>query len=149
MNIPKIFLWLSAFLIMLPVSVFCQENVRSESRNAIYLEFLGQGILYSVNYDYMLSDHFSLRAGATIWEMEPPDFSMKPSSGDRQKEFGGFPIMINYLSGEKDRHLELGIGIVPTYLSKLVLHRYLISVISYYPGLDCPLVQRFNVLNKS
>lgn len=88
-------------------------------RHAVYGELLGQGILYSLNYDYLLTRDISLRAGVTAWALEVPDFSMKAAYRDRQKELVGFPLMINYLAGEQSAHLELGVGVIPTAQRKL------------------------------
>lgn len=86
-----------------------QEERSDFARSAIYVEVLGQGILYSVNYDHRISQHFSLRAGYSHWSM-PFVFIDKLT-------FTGFPIMLNYLTGEGTGHLELGIGLMPTTVS--------------------------------
>jgi len=85
-----------------------QEEPTPFSRSAIYVEGLGQGILYSVNYDYRFTPHFGVRAGFTSWSL--PIFAVF-SVGELS--FTGFPITVNYLSGDRTSHLELGIGIVP------------------------------------
>jgi len=86
-----------------------QEEATRFSRNAIYVEVLGQGILYSVNYDHRFTPHIGLRAGFTTWVL---DLVIIP-----EMRFTGFPIMINYLTGEGTSHLELGIGVIPMILS--------------------------------
>ncbi|MGB9591268.1 MAG: hypothetical protein ACPL1K_01985, partial [Candidatus Kryptoniota bacterium] len=74
-------------------------------RSAVYIEGLGQGMLYSINYDYRLARHISIRAGFTRWSLPFIFFS--------DIQITGFPIMGNYLSGTASHHLELGIGVVP------------------------------------
>jgi len=85
-----------------------QEELAPFSKSAIYVELLGQGLLYSVNYDYRFTPHFGVRAGFTSWSI--PTFAVI-SVGELS--LTGFPITVNYLSGDGTSHLELGIGIVP------------------------------------
>ncbi|MGB9773590.1 MAG: hypothetical protein ACP5JH_09620 [Bacteroidota bacterium] len=83
------------------------QQERPFRRNAVYIEGLGQGILYSINYEHRLTPHISLRAGFTHWSL-PFIFIFPLKVG-----MTGFPIMGNYLSGKSSHHLELGIGAVP------------------------------------
>ncbi|MBI1805064.1 MAG: hypothetical protein HY033_08900 [Ignavibacteriae bacterium] len=89
-----------------------EQEIFSPSRSAIYVELLGQGLLYSVNYDYRITDHLSLRAGFSTWTI-PSIFGLV----DGEISFTGFPIMLNYLTGEGSSHLELGAGIIPANAS--------------------------------
>lgn len=82
-----------------------QENGGNLARHAIYAEAFGQGLLYSINYDYRLLDQLSLRAGFTSWTIHGLFYD--------DMSFTGFPVMANYLTGEGTSHLELGIGVVP------------------------------------
>jgi hypothetical protein len=95
------------------VSVACpllaQEEPKDSCVNAIYVEGFGQGILYSVNYDHLLSRHLSVRVGFTSWTLR--DFLFIDVG------VVGFPMMINYLSGDHTSHFELGIGVVPAIIS--------------------------------
>jgi hypothetical protein len=88
-----------------------QEGATCSCPSAIYVEALGQGILYSVNYDYRLTTHIGLRAGFTSWSIPILFFAVG------ELKFTGFPIMVNYLSGEGTSHLELGIGLIPSIIS--------------------------------
>lgn len=80
-----------------------QTSNDSLKRNAVYIELLGQGVLYSVNYDYRISDNIAFRAGFTFWGINFFD----------KNTLTGFPIMVNYLSGKNKGHLEAGIGFMP------------------------------------
>ena len=111
---------LSAFLTTVMACVLLSVGIRSavaqehEERfcpSAIYLEGLGQGILYSINYDHRLTPHFGLRAGFTSWSIPLVFFTVS------ELKFTGFPIMANYLTGEGTSHLELGIGVVAARVS--------------------------------
>ena len=91
---------------------FAQEEDTSYCRSAIYVEGLGQGVLYSANYDYRLTPNISLRAGFTSWSVPfPIIFAVG------ELKFTGFPIMVNLLTGKETSHFELGIGVVPGILS--------------------------------
>jgi hypothetical protein len=97
----------SILIVLTSVSGFGQENVTHVSQSAGYFEVLGQGILYSVNYDYRFRSHVSFRAGFTAW-------SVPSGSHFDTRELIGFPLMLNYLSGKGNSHFELGLGILPT-----------------------------------
>lgn len=63
------------------------------SRNAIYVEALGQGGIYSVNFDHRFTKEIGFRAGFTTWSW-----------------MTGLPLMINYLGPGPVDHFEIGIG---------------------------------------
>lgn len=69
-----------------------------EAVNAVYLELLGNGIFYSINYDRRFGDAFGARAGLG-------------GVGNA----GAVPITLNYLLGGTRHHLELGIGPLIVY----------------------------------
>ena len=82
------------------------------AHSAVYAELLGQGILYSLNYDYRFSDHVSMRVGFSSWSI--PSFMLFVNG---TLSYTGFPIMLNYLAGKGSSRLELGAGIVPSTVS--------------------------------
>jgi hypothetical protein len=67
------------------------------SPNSVYLEFLGNGLFYSINYDHLFTESFGGRVGAsyiaTWWSSA-----------------GTFPLMAYYLNGSGNHKLELGLG---------------------------------------
>ncbi len=77
--------------------------------NTIYLEGGGPAMLYSLNYDRMVHEYFSLRAGISYWGLRGT-----LSSGDNQADvrahFVSVPLMANFLLGRKGHHLEAGAG---------------------------------------
>jgi len=77
------------------------------AKNCLYFEGLGQGMFYSLNYEYMFTPHVSGRIGYTNWSI--PIFFLA-SAG--VVNYQGGPVMINYLWGDGDHHLETGIGAV-------------------------------------
>jgi len=72
--------------------------------NSIYLEFLGNGMLYSINYDRMVAYNFGGKIGLSYLSFHKGLY------------FEGiktviFPISVNYFIGEGSSKLELGAGI--------------------------------------
>ena len=72
--------------------------------NSVYLELLGNGGLYTVNYDRRFSSHWSTRIGIMLFGGQ----SEEPT--DDRISFALIPVMLNYLVGEGSHRLELGIG---------------------------------------
>lgn len=86
------------------IALKAQEQPATLKRNAVYFELFGQGVLYSLNYEYRITPQVSLRAGFTSWRI---------SLISTRFNFTGFPIMLNFLSGKKSGHFEAGIGCIP------------------------------------
>ena len=79
--------------------------------NTIYLELLGNGLLYSINYDRMVTDNISVRAGYGGLTVS----NMTVSSGvivTEDIKITLIPVLANYLRGEGNHKLEIGGGIV-------------------------------------
>ncbi len=75
-----------------------------DDKNAVYIEILGQGILYSFNYERELAPSYFLRVG----------FERVNDQGGLVKiDLTAFPIVIDYLAGNGADHLELGVGVMP------------------------------------
>jgi len=91
----------------IPRSLLAQDTVSNFSRNAIYVEGLGQGVMWSINYEYRTIREVSLRAGFTLESVPPPIRSFSDNS-----TFTGFPLLVNFIVGGKVHHLEAGIGAV-------------------------------------
>ena len=79
--------------------------------NTIYLELLGNGLLYSLNYDRMVTDNISVRAGyGGLTVTSTPD---DPTTGYTEDiKITMIPVLANYLRGEGKHKLEIGGGIV-------------------------------------
>lgn len=84
---------------------FAQAPAVPASRNAVFVELLGNGGLYSLNYERMLTDHLGLRVGYAAWD-SPLLFEGSPP--DRYRTL---PVSVSYLLGAGERKLELGGGI--------------------------------------
>lgn len=71
--------------------------------NHIYLELGGHGLMYSLNYERMISEDFSLRAGASAWK-----FGIFKSDRDN---YMIFPVTLNIITGKTKHHNEFGAGV--------------------------------------
>ncbi len=74
------------------------------AKNAFYVELLGNGLLFSANYDVRIANKFGIRAGIGY-------------VGSTEGEGGilTIPVMGNFLLGNNGRYFEVGAGI--TYVS--------------------------------
>lgn len=81
-----------ATLLLIPLALQAQTQA-VPARDAVYVELLGNGVLYTVNYDRRFTDNLTGRVGLGV--------------------FGGVavPVMANYLFGEGRGRLELGGGV--------------------------------------
>lgn len=75
------------------------------ARNSIFVEVLGNGLLYSLNYDHKIFNHLSARLGGMyVGGLESEDVGE-----DISLLF--VPVMANYLVGNGNSRLEIGAGI--------------------------------------
>jgi hypothetical protein len=81
-------------------------QAQNYSRNSVYVELGGNGLLYSVNYDRRFTDHFGGRAGFMIFGGESDELT------DDQVSIAILPVMANYLVGLGSHRLELGVGLL-------------------------------------
>lgn len=78
--------------------LFGQSNNR-----AVYVELLGNGIFYSVNYEHKVAEQTYVRVGG----MYLGSVNTYP---DGTASMFILPVMANYLVGKGNHHLELGVG---------------------------------------
>ena len=72
------------------------------AKNAVYLELGGNGLIYTINYDRMIGNKFNVRAGIETY-----------GAFSQNGEGSGvivLPVMVNYLAGQGNNRLELGLG---------------------------------------
>jgi hypothetical protein len=100
---------IQSILFFSPIISFGQENVKTTEikRNSIYLEAFGQGLYNSFSYDRLYNVDKKIKtsftAGLTI--IPHPELLVL-----------ALPISYNYIFGQKNHHLELGIGFTAMYL---------------------------------
>lgn len=83
-----------------------QAHAQNYSRNSVYLELGGNGLLYSVNYDRRFTDHVAGRAGFMVFG------GQSGAATDDQIGIAILPVMANYLVGSGSHRLELGAGLL-------------------------------------
>ena len=80
------------------------QDARSDSvRTSVYVEFLGNAGLYSINYERLVADNIAVRVGFGTWKSD--DFFASGSS-----RITTFPFMASYLVGKRNSKLEIGAG---------------------------------------
>lgn len=81
---------------------------QSSAAHSVFVEALGSGGYYSVNYDRYLFESrkawFSIRAGLCVM------YPKITSSGTRALEYR-IPVMLNRIQGKANNHFECGIGL--------------------------------------
>ena len=87
---------------------------RSEAKSSIYAELLGNGVLYSLNYEYFIKDYLPIRIG--FERVKQTDFGMTFGDEKTTIVIGGYqtfiPVSISKLYGKGKHKLELGGGIL-------------------------------------
>jgi hypothetical protein len=83
-----------------------QDTAPPARAHAAYVELLGNGGLYSVNYERALTPALRVRLGAGAWTSES-------FWSDAQTRFRTFPMMLQIVPGGGAHHLEAGIGVLP------------------------------------
>ena len=99
----KLILCALAALLASAGSAAAQGRALPAAPNAMYVELLGNGGLYSLNYDRLLTPRVAARVG----------FMGLGAATDSVS--GGViaaPLMVSYLFGEGNSHLETGVGVM-------------------------------------
>jgi hypothetical protein len=78
-----------------------------ESKNSIFFEFLGNGGLYSINYERKLGENLYGRIG--FCSFKAVDLFGGGESGAR---ITTIPVMLTYLSGQNKSHFEISGGML-------------------------------------
>ena len=103
-------IWIIIVLILsgLCGSPTARAQITGTAKNTIFLEALGNGILYSFNYDRVLSELFSVRVGYSSFDAALLTVRLEATT---------IPVLINFIPGEGNHRLELGMGvdIIPRY----------------------------------
>jgi hypothetical protein len=102
MNVRAInnYLYIIPLLLIYPLgTLFAQDTI---PKNIIYLEGGGVGVLYSLNYERIISDNLSIRIGYTSWTMGIYGGS---------DSFTGIPLLVNYFLYEGNNKVEFGVGL--------------------------------------
>lgn len=89
-----------------PTVATSEDDARGRAENTVYVEGLGAGLLYSVNYERLVIEDLAVRGGFGYW-------SATVSAGDASSSSSvlTLPVTASYLGiGSKKHILELGGG---------------------------------------
>jgi len=103
-----------AFLIAIFLTgyLYAQE-VQKVAKNAIYIEGLGNGVIYSLNYERNVGNNLSIRVGVGYFGASGE--ATYKDTGKKEEivaNIGTFPIMANYFIGKGRHKIEIGGGMV-------------------------------------
>lgn len=84
-----------------------QSPAEGSAANAVYVELLGNGGLYSLNYDRRFADAVALRVGFATWTAD--DLFL---GEEAQTDFITVPVTAAWLMGTGKRRIELGGGVL-------------------------------------
>lgn len=104
----------------LAFAAMAQSDTPSRFNKAIYVEALGNGLGVTANYDMRLKrgaqDGIGFRAGVGGLIVGTADYD----GGTARSSITTFPLVINYLIGERRSAFEAGLGITPIYANMAV-----------------------------
>lgn len=84
-----------------------------DARNSLVAEVLGNGLLYSVDYERLLfGGHAGIRGGASF-----VTYGVSHASGSGNLVLATFPIVASYYWGPSAHKLQLGLGATVFYVS--------------------------------
>jgi hypothetical protein len=89
------------------------STATSPAKNAVYLEGLGPGLLYSVNYERLVIDGMAVRVGFSYWSVS----ASATSGGSTATASAGFVTVPVTVSWVGVNHLELGGGMTLLHAS--------------------------------
>jgi len=80
-----------------------QERALPAAPNAVYLELAGNGLLYTLNYDRLLTPNVAARVGF---------MGLGAASDSASAGIVAAPLMVSYLFGQGNSHFETGLGVM-------------------------------------
>jgi hypothetical protein len=96
-----------------PSDAYEGEGDRRDAKNAIYLDLLGPGLIYSINYDRMLTGDLAARIGLSYLSMGASAESSSGTTASAEFSYLAVPLTVSYLGiGSDTNMLELGGGAV-------------------------------------
>ena len=98
-------LLLSALVALLATAgnASAQSRALPSAPNAVYLELAGNGLLYSLNYDRLLTRNIAARVGF---------MGLGAATDSVSGGVVAAPLMVSYLFGEGNSHFETGLGVM-------------------------------------
>jgi len=93
------------------------QSTDRKAKNLVYLELLGNGGLYSINYERMLSNDLSARLGFSYFSISASTSSSDGQQSSAKASIVTAPALFNYMVGGKNHKFEMGAGATLIYVS--------------------------------
>jgi len=91
-----------AVVLLVPGKASSRDTLNTQK--SLYFELLGNGLLWSANFEQKVSPKLALRLGFGI-------FSISYDEILGNSNLVTFPLMVNYISGKGKNHFEAGTGL--------------------------------------
>jgi hypothetical protein len=111
-------IFLSLIFVSFSFLSFSQQLESRIKKNTYYAEFLGQGIIGSLNYDRLFDSQGIVKKSFSIggvYASNIRNFEFLNTYPYPKTYNFGIPISYNFLIGNKNNHLEIGIGLSTFY----------------------------------
>ena len=93
------------------------KESESPAPNAVYLEALGAGFIYSLDYERLVIDQLGVRVGFGYW-WQGAEVTTEKGTTSASGSFLTVPVTVSYLGLRSGKHvLELGAGMAIIHLS--------------------------------
>ncbi|TXK48608.1 hypothetical protein FVR03_07880 [Pontibacter qinzhouensis] len=99
-------------LLVAPSAVKAQEADSNIKRNTVYVELLGNGGFYSLNFDRILVNRENWKIAGRVGVTYFNHFDNYSS------QVAGVPLELSYLRGKGNHYFEAGLGLNPVYRSR-------------------------------
>jgi hypothetical protein len=96
----------SIVLLAFALPADAQDATAPARHNAAYFEFLGNGGVFSINYERAVTPSLRLRVGVASW-------TAQSFWSDAETQFETFPLMLHVIPGRGAHRFEAAIGVLP------------------------------------
>lgn len=96
----------TTLLLAISPPIHAQDATAPVRANAVYLELLGNGGLFSINYERPITPAVRVRVGAGSWTAES-------FWSDAEMRIATFPLMLHVVPGRGGHRLEVAAGVLP------------------------------------
>ena len=97
-------------LILTGITFLTILNIFAQGKNTVYMEALGVGFLYSLNYERNINDNITVRVGYSYIPLDQ-EFNIDSRTIDEKATITSIPIMANYLIGGGNHKLAVSGGV--------------------------------------
>jgi hypothetical protein len=109
-----------------PLSSIAAQRAGRTARNSVFIELGGNGLLYTLNYDRVVNEIFSIRGGIGYLSLDGTTTSGGQTRAGKVSMLG-IPLLANYMLGSDNHKLELGAGMTLFWASGTVSSADMVS----------------------